>query len=108
MKRKQQQGAVPVSVLQLDRRGFISGLGAGVALGGLPLPALANTPTATAHSAAAAVGAGQPRRAIHQELAYIDYDGVGEAYDAPRGNQSTRDYVNSLTQEEFLRRHWFT
>ncbi len=106
MKRKQQPSAVPVSGLQLDRRGFITGVGVGVALGGLPLPALANTPAAAAQGAAAA--ARQPRRAIHQELAYIDYDGVGESYEAPRGNQSTRDYVNSLTQEEFLRRHWFT
>lgn len=87
----------------LDRRGFLAGVGA--TLGGLPLQALA-----AAAPAAGIAGAprGQPRRAIHQDLAYIDHDGVGTEYDAPRGNQSTRDYVASLTQEEFLRRHWFT
>lgn len=103
MKRRQHDSDMQVSGLELDRRGFLTGVT--VALGGLPLQALAATDTA---AAAKATSKGKPRRAIHQQLAYIDHDGVGEVWDAPRGNQSTRDYVNSLTQEEFLRRHWFT
>jgi hypothetical protein len=105
MKRKQQNDAVPVSVPELDRRGFITGIGA--VLGSLPLQTLAATPADPLRNSAA-LGTGQPRRAIHQELAYLDHEGVGHVYDAPRGNQATRDYVNSLTQEQFLRRHWFT
>jgi hypothetical protein len=100
---KHSRDEMPVSGLELDRRGFLTGVS--VALGGLPLQALATTGSAVAERAAPK---GQARRAIHQQLAYIDYRGVGEAYDAPRGNQSTRDYVASLTQEEFLRKHWFT
>lgn len=103
MKRRQHESDMQVSGLELDRRGFLTGVS--VALGGLPLQALAVTDAAPAAKSSVK---GQSRRAIHQQLAYFDQDGVGEAWDAPRGNQSTRDYVNSLTQEEFLRRHWFT
>ena len=103
MKRHQHEAGMQVSGLELDRRGFLTG--ASVALGALPLQALAASDSA---AAARSTVKDKPRRAIHQQLAYIDHDGVGEAWDAPQGNQSTRDYVNSLTQEEFLRRHWFT
>ena len=92
-----------VSGLELDRRGFLTGVS--VALGGLPLQALAAKDAA---AEAKVPAKGQPRRAIHQQLAYFDHDGVGEVYDAPRGNQATRDYVAGLSQEAFLRRHWFT
>lgn len=102
MSRKQQDISLQVSGLELDRRGFLTGVSA--ALGALPLQAFATPEAATAK----VTTKGQRRRAIHQELAYIDHDGVGEVYDAPLGNQATRDYVASLTQEEFLRRHWFT
>lgn len=103
MKQRQHDPDMQVSGLELDRRGFLTGVS--VALGALPLQALAVTESSIA---AKATTKGQPRRAIHQQLAYFDHDGVGEIYDAPVGNQTTRDYVNSLTQEEFLRRHWFT
>ncbi len=103
MTQRQHHPDMQVSGLELDRRGFLTGVS--VALGCLPLQALAATGTA-----AVAQGStkSQPRRAIHQQLAYFDHDGVGEVYDAPRGNQATRDYVASLSQEAFLRRHWFT
>lgn len=93
-----------LSLGALDRRGFLVGISA--TLGAVPLSGVvAAAPVTNAGS----VVAGTPaRRAIHQELAYLDQDGVGVVYDAPRGNQATRDYVNRLTQEEFLRRHWFT
>jgi hypothetical protein len=94
---------VQAGVLAMDRRGFLAGVG--VALSGLPVQALAAAP---AEAAAHQMPKGTPRRAIHQDLAYIDSDGIGAAYDAPHGNQATRDYVNSLTQEQFLSRHWFT
>jgi hypothetical protein len=103
MKRQQHEADMQVSGLELDRRGFLTGVS--VTLGALPLQALAARDSAAAVSASTK---GKPRRAIHQQLAYIDHDGVGEVWDAPSGNQSTRDYVNSLTQEAFLRRHWFT
>jgi hypothetical protein len=103
MKRQQHDTDMQVSGLELDRRGFLTGVS--VALGALPLQALAAGDSSVA---ALATVKGKPRRAIHQQLAYIDHDGIGEVWDAPRGNQSTRDYVNSLTQEAFLRRHWFT
>ena len=103
MKRRQHDSDMQASGLELNRRGFLTGVS--VALGGLPLQALA---ACDATAAAKFSVNAQPRRAIHQQLAYFDHDGVGEAWNAPRGNQSTRDYVNSLTQEEFLRRHWFT
>lgn len=107
---KQPAATARVHSLELDRRGFLTGVG--VALGTLPLQTFAAADTgaalasAAAQRTAAARGTGQ--RAIHQDLAYIDHDGLGRPYDAPRGNQSTRDYINSLTQEEFLRRHWFS
>lgn len=107
---KRRQDGLEAGGAALDRRGFLAGVG--VALGSLPLQTLA-APAALAASAPAEppqrpVRSGAGRRAIHQDLAYLDRDGVGTPYDAPRGNQATRDYVNGLTQEEFLRRHWFS
>lgn len=98
----------PPGTPELDRRGFLTAVG--VALGTVPLQTLAATAAVTADAAQQHKGSagGSGQRAIHQELAYIDHDGLGRPYDAPRGNQSTRDYVNSLTPEEFLRRHWFS
>jgi hypothetical protein len=103
MTRKQHDSGMQVSGLELDRRGFLTGVS--VALGALPLQVLAAADPAVAVKVA---GRTQPRRAIHQDLAYLDHDGVGAVYEAPRGNQATRDYLAGLTQEEFLRRHWFT
>jgi len=95
---QQKQSAIFPTV-QLDRRGFITGFG--LAVTGLPLQGLAygNGPGPVR---------GQPRRAVFQQQAYFDFDGVGERYEAPRGNQATRDYVDSISELTFLRRHWFT
>lgn len=82
--------------------------GAGLALGSLPLQA--TTALARPQQAASTSAAGKlpPRRAVYQGLAYFDRDGSGEAWDQPAGNHATRAYINSIPQEVFLRRHWFT
>ena len=87
----------------LDRRGFLTGVS--VTLAGLPLQTVAAAPDPKANGP---FPYAPPQRAVYQGLAYLDHDGVGEAWDKPAGNQATRDYVNSISQETFLRRHWFT
>jgi len=91
--------------LTLDRRGFLSAGGAlagtGVAFASAPLTGVL---AAMDKSPAACT----PLRAVYQGMAYVSFDGTGALYDAPTGNRSTRDYVNSLTREEYLRRHWLT
>lgn len=83
----------------LDRRGFLAGIG--VAFSSAPLSVLAGTADLTAH------GKAMPKRAVYNQQSYISFDGTGEAYEHPGGNKSTRDYINSLSREEYLRRHWF-
>jgi hypothetical protein len=85
--------------VQLDRRGFLTGFG--LAVTGLPLQCFAMDNCVVRKP-------GQAQRAIFQQQAYFDFDGVGDRYEAPLGNQATRDYVASLNEESFLRRHWFT
>ena len=51
-----------------------------------------------------------PQAATFQQMPYISFDGTGEQYMAPRvsgANKSTRHYVDSISDEEYLRRHWF-
>lgn len=97
MKKLQPEAAL--ASVQLDRRGFLTGFG--LAVTSLPLQGLA-------YSNGSVPVRGQPQRAVFQQQAYFDFDGVGERYEAPLGNQATRDYVASLGEETFLRRHWFS
>jgi hypothetical protein len=48
-----------------------------------------------------------PKRAVYNQQSYVSFDGTGEPYEHPGNNKSTRDYINSLGREEYLRRHWF-
>jgi hypothetical protein len=48
-----------------------------------------------------------PRRAVFREMPYFSFDGTGEAYERPAGDRGTRNYVDRIGAEEFLRRHWF-
>lgn len=89
--------------MALDRRGFLAGMS--VTLGNLPLQTLADEPGTRPVLPSRQV---PPQRAVYQGLAYIDHDGLGQPWDKPPGNQATRDYVNSISREDFLRRHWFT
>ena len=86
-------------IVKLDRRGFLAGIG--VAFGSVPVSALAGTAVDVAQ------GGSVPQRAVSDQLPYVSFDGTGRPFDATRNNSSTRDYVNSLSREEYLRRHWF-
>ena len=48
--------------------------------------------------------------AVFNQMPYTSFDGTGEQYMAPRvsgASKSTRDYVDSISHEEYLRRYWF-
>ncbi len=52
-----------------------------------------------------------PQAAVFNQMPYTSFDGTGEQYKAPRvsgASKSTRDYVDSISHEEYLRRHWLT
>jgi len=88
------------AVASVDRRGFL--IGVIVAFSGLPLQMQAASETPVI------IEKGQPKRALFQQLPYFDFEGSGENYSPPQGNQATRDYLASISHEEFLRRHWFS
>lgn len=90
--------ATDTITLTLDRRGFLAGIG--VAFASAPLTAMA---TGQAGTTTADMPA---QRAVFNQMSYVSFDGTGEHYDPPQGNRSTRDYINSLSREEYLRRHW--
>ncbi len=83
--------------LALDRRGFLTSIG--VAFATAPLTVMATCNVAGTVETPA-------HRAVYNQMPYISFDGTGEHYESPQGNRSTRDYVNSLSREEYLRRHW--
>lgn len=83
----------------LDRRGFLAGIG--VVFSSVPVAALSGS------GDAAVSGTGVPQRAVIDQMPYVSFDGTGRPFDATRSNNSTRDYVNSLSREEYLRRHCF-
>ena len=85
----------------LNRRQFIGGVGSAAVLA--PLPALSITWQLGAVKASA-----YGVRAVYQQQMFVDYSGLADRYTPPQGNASTRAYRASLTDEEFLRRHWFS
>lgn len=89
-----------------QRRRLIQGVS--LALGSLPLQATADLALPQQAALPSTSGKLPPRRAIYQGLVYFDRDGTGEAWDQPAGKHATRAYINSISQETFLRRHWFT
>ncbi|MDT8399878.1 MAG: hypothetical protein RQ899_14825 [Pseudomonadales bacterium] len=86
------------TLLTTDRRTFLGAVG--VLASNVPLPTLGSAKQDTDHWQ-------QPRRCVFQQMPYVSFDGVGESYDVPTGNQSTREYLDSISREEYLRRHWF-
>ncbi len=86
---------------KLSRRQFLGGVSVAVVIAPLPAVTLAG-PSASfspVHYAA---------RAVHQQLSFIDLSGHAGRYTAPAGNHSTRAYRAGLSEEEFLRKHWFS
>lgn len=84
--------------MAVGRRQFLQG---GVAAGSVLLPALNEAGQVWLSSAA-----GQGLRAVHLQQTYIDHSGTGESYRPAPANRSTVEYLNGLSEEEFLRRHW--
>lgn len=49
----------------------------------------------------------QKRVFIFQDRAHFDVEGKVEEYQAPTSMVSTKQYLDTVDQEEFLKRHWF-
>mgnify|MGYP000848807490 FL=1 len=93
--------------MTLNRRGLLKRATVGVtASATLPLLPTAGS-AAPVHDHASTESTECRQRALHQQVPYFDYSGGGEVYVAPTGTTRTADYAASLTDEEFLRRHWF-
>jgi hypothetical protein len=86
----------------MKRRSFLQGLGIATAA---PLAAGVN---ASAAQDPVTDPAQAPQGAVFQQQAYFSFDGKGDTYTPPAANKSTADYRASLSEEEFLRRHWFS
>jgi hypothetical protein len=84
--------------MKFSRRHFLGSLS--LAAGSAQLPSVLFT-----KEVLAAQLSGQ--RAVFQQQSYQDYSGQGDIYNPPVANRSTRLYVRALSDEEFLRRHWF-
>jgi hypothetical protein len=89
------------NISKVNRRQFLGGVSAVMVIAPLPAMALAGASASFAPVQYAA-------RAVHQQQSFIDLSGHASRYTAPAGNHSTRAYRAALTQEEFLRRHWFS
>jgi hypothetical protein len=87
--------------MTMKRRAFLKGLGLASAVPVAPLAAAKEQDAATDPTR-------KPQGAVFQQQTYFNFDGHGEAYTPPAGNKSTQDYRASLSEEEFLRRHWFS
>ena len=91
-----------VNIAALDRRSFL--VGTGILAGSAPFSVMSEkTSTVTANWA-------PPQQAVFNEMPYINFDGTGKQHHVPRvsgANKNTRDYVDSISHEEYLRRHWF-
>ena len=83
---------------ELNRRQFQ----AGVAIGAAPLPAV------TLASSTGFAPVTYAARAVHQQQSFIDLTGHADRYTPPAGNHSTQAYRALLSEEEFLRKHWFS
>lgn len=92
--------------IEIDRRGFLTGFS--LVLTGLPLQALAGSRAAPGKVQESVKEKGQGSRALFQQMPYYNFEGSGESFDPSRSNSSTRNYVNSLSREEYLRRHLYT
>lgn len=91
-----------MSIAAINRRSFLAG--AGILAGSAPFSLLSGTnSTMTANWST-------PQQAVFNEMSYINFEGTGKQHHVPRisgANKKTRDYVESISHEEYLRRHWF-
>lgn len=85
--------------LPLKRRDFLFGLG--VSITGIPW-------SLQSWSTPAPLQDALPQRAIYQQMSYFNFDSAGETFTQPSYNHSTKEYINSISHETFLSRHWFT
>ena len=90
--------------IMMRRRHFLGG--SATLIGGLSLPlsGFGMSPVAALDSAPL------PRQrmaAVFQDMAYAAAEIPADSYQPPRANRATVDYVNQLSEEEFLRRHYF-
>jgi len=92
--------------MTLTRRDLLKGATIS-ATAGVTLPLLPSQSEAAAIDQQIPTTSQYRQRALHQQVPYFDYSGGGELYVAPTGTTRTADYAASLTDEEFLRRHWF-
>ncbi len=86
----------------LDRRHFLIGSGLVVAMAPVTFPGTENVTDLTTWNT--------PQAAVFHQMPYFSFDGTGEQYLAPKqsgASKSTRHYVDSISHEEYLRRHWF-
>jgi len=87
----------------LDRRQFLVRSGLLVATAPLSIPGEENFTEVAWWSS--------PQAAVFNQMPYTSFDGTSEQYMAPRVSgaiKNTRDYVDSISHEEYMRRHWLT
>lgn len=58
-------------------------------------------------SSSGTVNQGQQVLAVFQEMAYLDRSGNVPVYEPPRRSKSTLAYLAGLSEEEFLKRHYY-
>lgn len=92
-------------IRRVDRREFLTR--AGVLAGACVLATLPSRSAVARRSGTPARSTRTPQRAVFREMPYFSLDGTGQTYDRPAGNRSTRNYVDRIGEEEYLRRHWF-
>jgi hypothetical protein len=95
--RRRVDGTLP----SLDRRDFLAGASA---LAGLKLLSTSAYGGQSVHTIVGTVGTRPaPQRAVFQQMPYFSFDGTGEAYERPAASAATREYLNGLGREEYLR-----
>jgi hypothetical protein len=86
--------------LTLPRRTLLTSLAAG-----LPVVSSLSAVSKQSYELQASAQSGEPQMSLFRDLIYFDQHGVDHRLSLGQSS-ATADYVNSLTAEEFLRRHW--
>lgn len=87
----------------LSRRQVLKGAVGVAATWQLPL-VQALTLSPVSHGKAAT----RPRRAVYQDMPYLDFSGYGQGYVPPRGNAATRDHLATLSDQQRQILHYFS
>lgn len=87
---------------EVKRRAFLQGISVASAAPLVPTAATADAPDVATDPLCT------PQPAVFQQQVYFSFDGSGAAYTPPAANSSTVAYRAGLSEEEFLRRHWFS